>query len=470
MKILLHTAAIGLMALLVAPAVLAEDWEIEISGSDALLEIDGEVPTESPVVLTDLTQNVTVQCPDEATCATVQLAIGDDDEERPLTPSGSGTQRQFQFTLADVPAEGGEWLLTFGEEGDQRILAVEIAQGASKDLADRPAGLPGATLEGITSEGDTVADLLKTLCTEYPEAGGYNRSANRASVVVTPTGLVLSESADIHLFDENDTLEVTVVADVRLLPLLTVRRTSAFRDARTIRLIGEGADLTGLDLQSAEDLDLRIQKVCGSFQYRLSNFAPGRGVVEIKASGLTDAVGEFDLQVNPLYSGMLTLGPIQTDLVDRMFTLSAVGSDQIVTAGSQGDDEVLYAIFYTPFLWGKRDLEKKYNWYEHINLSIGAAFEDVADNAFVGISVDLPRGFVVTWGKHFGQVSVLPEELDLSPGDTFDAPMDADPMADPQLPTATSWEDDEFIGFTVDLRAAVTFFKAALGGGSSGGG
>jgi hypothetical protein len=293
-----------------------------------------------------------------------------------------------------------------------------------------------------------LSDLLRTSCPGTFTAG-YDAEANRGEIVVTPVGNVLARALDT--FDENDTLIVKVVGDVELLPLIKVERTSAFRDVGTVRIVGAGEPIPQIARQAGG---------CGVQQFTLNDFAPGRATVQISALQGTQEVplGTFDFNVNPLYTGMFTLGAAWTNLVDPGFKLVSEGGQTVIGVGEEGDNDLLYVLSYTPFVWGKRDLEKKIPWRERFNPMVGIAVDDVQDNAFVGISADLPAGIVLTFGRHFRRITVL--NPGLSVGDPFTGTAD-------QLPTAKEWENENFFGLTIDLRAMVQLLRAAGGTGGA---
>jgi hypothetical protein len=240
-----------------------------------------------------------------------------------------------------------------------------------------------------------------------------------------------------------------VVGDSSLLPLLQVQRTSAFRDRSVVNIVGN--NVTSIPL---------IRQACGSKTFLLSDFAPGQATVQISVlQGATPTkVGSFDFNVDPLYTGMFTLGAAWSNLVDPAYKLASNGTETVIVAGETGDHDLVYTLFYTPFVWGKRDLEKSVPWYQHLNPSIGVVPDDIGDNALIGVSADLPSGIVITVGEHFGKITSLDG---LAVGSPFTGTAD-------QLPTSQSWENDTFFSVTVDLRVMVQFLKLAVAGSSGG--
>src|SRR6185503_14023873 len=166
--------------------------------------------------------------------------------------------------------------------------------------------------------------------------------------------------------------------------------------------------------------------------FELSDFAPGRGQVGISVLSDTlekKSIGAFDLYVDPLYIGIFSSGAFWTKVVDPEIGLVSNGTGNVVAAKADSDHDLLYGVLFTPFVWGRRDVEKSWSWYrqhdlrypywQHLNPTIGFPFDHVNDNVFVGVSLDLPRGFLVTYGKHFGEIKTLDPASGLALGSPF---------------------------------------------------
>lgn len=432
-----RTLALWLLGMLVAGTALAQTWSITVKPGNA---VESDLATDRVNLMTGATATINVQCDAGVDCSQIGLQLESGGAVlTTLTPSGSGSSRTFTLGSGSVVSTGTDLVLT---SGGTRIASFRIGTIPSSG---------GTTPQGGTTEGGTtvLSDLLRTSCPGTFTAG-YDAKANRGEIVVTPVGNVLARALDT--FDENDTLIVKVVGDVELLPLLKVERTSAFRDVGTVRIVGAGEQIPQIARQAGG---------CGVQQFTLNDFAPGRATVQISALQGTQEVplGTFDFNVNPLYTGMFTLGAAWTNLVDPGFKLVSQGGQTVIGVGEEGDQDLLYVLSYTPFVWGKRDLEKKIPWRERFNPMVGIAVDDVQDNAFVGISADLPAGIVLTFGRHFRRITVL--STGLSVGDPFTGTAD-------QLPTAKEWENENFFGLTIDLRAMVQLLRAAAGTGGGG--
>jgi hypothetical protein len=108
---------------------------------------------------------------------------------------------------------------------------------------------------------------------------------------VTPSGDVLKSGLD-NRFDANDTLVVKVIADVRLLSLLQVRRVTA-GDNLVQEIIGSDETVPTITRQAGLVAD------CGVRQFTLLAFVPGLNTLQISARQGTRflPLSTFDIQV-----------------------------------------------------------------------------------------------------------------------------------------------------------------------------
>jgi hypothetical protein len=434
------------LAVLVAAPAAAQTWQLTVaSGGQSVSSND--LKRTPPNAITGSTATVQVTCQAAADCAKVGLQ---------LEKSGAVVQ-----TLGRSPAGSNDFPVPAGAvNGSVMDLAVTF-QGQKIDSFPVTAQAAGGTSSGggappPDGTPPPLADLLTTACPSATVNVGYDAGENLGEILVTPTGSVLARG--VNTFDENDKLKVIVYGDARLLPLLKVARTSAF-GVPTVRIVGAGTTLP------SQLIARQGAGVCTTAEYLLSDFAPGQATVQISALQGTDFVplGSFDFNVNPLYTGMLSLGAAWTHLVDPDYKIASTGSGSVVALGDDGTRDLLYTLFYTPYVWGKRDLQKKLpfgQWYKRINPTVGIVPQDIENNALIGVTIDLPAGFLVTFGRHFRQITVLPASTGLTVGS---------PFAGTALPTAESWQDDNFFAVTVDLRAIVQLFNVAVGGSSGGG-
>jgi len=283
----------------------------------------------------------------------------------------------------------------------------------------------------------------------------YDRRANRATFWVSHIGNIWAYPED--QIDENDDVEVVVIAPEDLLPKIRVRRTSTTRVVGGITIIGDQ-----LFRQAAE---VRSQR-CGTLKVVLSDFAPGEGTVQIALIEQDKEIptGTVSFSVAPLYDGYLSYAAVYTDATARTFKLAPSPDGNIIVPGEatqHGDREIRFAVFYTPFVWGKREIVKGPDaWYHRINPTFGITISELAEHFLYGASFDF-GGFTVAGGLHSARQTILSPDSGLQIGDVFAGAATA-------IPTATDWTHKGFVAAGVDLRAAVTLFKSALGVGKFG--
>ncbi len=428
-----------------------------------------DLSTTTANVITESNGSITVTCASaQNACAGLDLKLTllrqDDTVVRDIDGTASSNALLFSVPASEV-TQGVR--LGYKLDGALQAPRFPLQASAGGSAVRPPQPGPAQTTNGVSTNA-----LLTRLCRSYPEAQPYDRQGNRANIVVTPTGVVVS--SDVAGFDENDALVVTVVADPRILPSVKVRRSSAFGPRGVVRLVGdEVRDSVDFQRESMEDAP-----PCVSRDFVVRDFQPGRGEVELSLLGTPDrSLAKLDLNVNPLYSGALTLGPARTSAVDPEFRLvsrpvetdgegeegdsegdpqGTAEREDVIIRGNEGDRDFLYTLFYTPYVWGRRDLEKGYPWYTYINPTLGVSLEDPLDNVFFGGSVSLPVGITVAAGWHARRIDILSPEFDIAEGDPFDA--STDPDGDPILPVATEVSIDRFIAASIDLRAAVKVF------------
>jgi hypothetical protein len=433
-------AGLGLLA---TAALTAQTWTITIGPNDS---VTSTLQAGAPNVITQGQATVNVSCQNGVDCSKAGLRLESNGATVAVLGPPTSSAIGLAFTVPQASVSNGMDLAVLfnGNKIDSYSLGTSSAAVAPSTTPAAPA---------VSTTPASLGDLLALPCPGTYTVPEYDKKGNLGEIVVNPLGTVLVSNLDTD-FDENDSLVVRIVADLRLLPLLTAVRTSAFRNVTTVQIVGGDQTATALKRQGA------LVANCGEQKFLLSNFAPGRGQVQISALQGTQLAptGSFDFNVNPLYTGMLTLGAARTDLVDPGFKIASVGGQTVIAAGEEGDQDLVYTLFYTPFVWGKRDLQKTEPWYKHFNPTIGVAPQDVTNNAFVGITADLPAGIALTFGRHFRQIEVLQQGLTV--GSPFSGTAD-------QLPTANKWEDDNFWAVSIDLRAMTQVLRAALGGGGS---
>ena len=311
----------------------------------------------------------------------------------------------------------------------------------------------------------SLTELLSAQCQVRTAGTAYDGTANRADFAVTPLGEVLSRPGDV--IDEDDVIAVTVVGAEQLLPRLSVRRSSEFRMATSVRIAGAEvrvAELPGLRRQAAGQ-----PPPCGDRTVLLHDFAPGRGEFEIalRTSEDTEVLGKVELGIHPLFTGAFSFGIVRSALRDPRFGLVHDGADSIITevedptrnpsapadeSGTLARQRILYGVFYTPF-FGRRDIEKEPIL---VRPTIGFALNDVSENVFLGGTITFQGTFSFLGGLHWGRVTTLDPQSGLDVGSVFGGSSE-------EIPTVKRWRGDLFLGVSLDLRAAAQFLKVAFG-------
>ncbi|QRN99168.1 hypothetical protein JRI60_09170 [Archangium violaceum] len=332
------------------------------------------------------------------------------------------------------------------------VLGIKLVGGSELFRFSVPQPAPAPTQAPAQTVGIafTCEQLIQQARANPP---AYDAEKNRAYIVTTPNGNVVA--GELGLVDENDTIEVKVIAPQD--STVTIRRTSARRDLNAFALAGAGTQVV---LQTAQ--------ACKPTWSTLTDFAPGAGQIEITTVDAqnkeTRSVIEFN--VRTLYRGMLSFGGVWTGLSDPSFGTTTRDGVTVITNRELGPNRLLYAIFLTPFVWGPRDFEKEPallvsgvrdtgSLLRHINPSLGLVVNNPLENALLGLSVDLLDGVVITAGVHVGHVSVLDPNANVSLGQQF--------SSEEQIPTAKKWRTSFFWSASVDLRAAVQLLQTVFG-------
>ena len=309
------------------------------------------------------------------------------------------------------------------------------------------------TIQGSRTTDDTTArkplDVLRRVCGTPRSEAAYDARNNVAQVVVSPLGNVLDRP--VESIDEDDLVRVIIWGDPDLLPRLRVRRTSPFRTPGGIRIVGQDADIAKFRQLSAGP-----EKPCEELTVKLADFEPGKGVVEISLIGADEelTLGSFELGVAPLYTGAFSFGAVWTKLANPTFGLVFNGTDSIITqTDDAGSFRIKYAVFYTPFILGPRDIRKR---GLSVNPTLGIVLDDVSDNVLVGASVDILSSAYLTAGVHAGRVRRIDDESGLDVGEAFDGNAS-------QIPVQRRWRTQFFLGTSIDLRAAVQLFRVVFG-------
>lgn len=378
----------------------------------------------------------------------------------------------------DVTVQAGAAKLTAtvqpGKNGDTLVYDLPEPTAGTKIALSIKAGTAelattlvpkGSTGDGGDSHDKKSVDLQSLIGRSCPKpdirGDAYSASGNLARVVATPRGMLLTQMPPN--IDENDTIEVDVWGDPAVVDNLVLRRTSDGRQLQ-FRIAGSDAGFNPNDFaKHGKATTEPPQSPCKLHPFFLDGFAPGRGQITITLyEGKTGTdLGTIDFLVDPLYSGIFSFGAIWTGAQKHAFTV--LPGSNIISDTEDGNHRLDYILFFTPYVWGKRDIEKgTEHWYEHINPTVAVALSDLTDNGIAGLSVDLLDGIIFTAGVHVRRVTELDPNSKLKTGGTFMGTTG-------DLPLAHTWETGSFVGVSVDLRAAVQLTRLVLGTATSSG-
>lgn len=437
----------GLMALLVPSILHAQSPQAQ----DPTLTLEGVGAAGVNVKVTGLSPGAVSRVP--AQKVTLKVACKNLDCKTVSVVLNENAKKLTNSSGEDVPLDlpnlaNNKLRVVVEGRGEPFSTTIEVDAGSGG-----PATGTAALDELLQNPCTNVVGVVPTV--------GYSRQGNLISMIVAPTGRVID--APNENMDEDDTLELWVLADSRLAPLINAKRKSAIRSVGSLQIVGAGVTIHVPTTSRAQAGTLGGPPLCEYRKFILNSFAPGRGEVEISvAQGAQPVVtGNFDFVVDRLYDGLFSFGAVRSDVVDRTFKLTPQGTDKIIYASEDGNHQTLYAVFYTPFVWGKRDIEKKIeNPLHRLNPTFGFSVNNFGDNALVGLSYDFARGFVLLGGVHFSRVKTLSGKSGLKEGSPFTG-------METEIPTEKRWEQGIFVGASIDLRAASQLLQTVFGTGSS---
>ena len=435
----------AVLALAAAPAAAQTTLTVDVEGLVS--------PPTAPIALSSANTQIQVRC-SEVDCRRVAFLVENEAGRRAPVSRGADSPTGVTITLNAAMLNGAtEGALVVTPPG----LPAERVPLSGPGAAPRAdADADADTAVRIEGAERTLGDLLTADCRRelrpWQDSLTYSAAGDWARFVVTPVGNVVFRPGDE--VDENDRVQVVVVGDARLVPRLKVTRLSAFRAPGSFAILGADQELP-FELKSAAG--------CAATGVLLSDFQPGQGQVQIATindDGSQTTIGSFDFGVHTLYAGAFSLGAIRTELKDPTFGVATVGPDTVLTRTEDGTPRVLYVLSYTPFLWGQRDVQKPVPFIEHVNPMVGVVLNDIADNALLGLSIDLMNSLYLQVGAHAGRVTRLDPRGGVRLGDPFTQP-------ESEIPTVTEWGVDWFIGASLDLRAAVQLLRTATTGGNT---
>jgi hypothetical protein len=411
--------------------------------SDGTLDKSGDVKPNASLQAGPGGARIDIACDAKQDCTKLSVRLG----AKAFGPPKDATAKATSF--GPVKTFGAAQLVMQGVKDP--LAAFNLQQEAAAEPEVKDGGRGGEPPPDLTTLTPAQLLDLSARCPIGPvPAAAYDARANFARVKVRPNGNPLSPLTSD--FDEDDSLEVNVRIDRRLRPFLKIVRSSGFRTVGDYAVLGEGEKIPStLTKQAGGGAAVPD---CVDYVTTLRDFAPGKGSVDILVTtgGNETKVGSFEFAVHKLYNGMFSLGLAWSQAKVRDRTFGTIGPSGTITEATTSD--ATWALFFTPFIWGKRDFEKgTLEFYHHVNPTVGISLTDTAHNAFAGLSADFIDGLVVTGGWHIAQIPELDPNSNLSVGQPLPAGFSG-------VPTAKRWRGDWFVAVSVDLRAAVKLFKA----------
>jgi hypothetical protein len=427
----------------------AQDWEVEVGSALGRyrvipgrgLQPGDPLPAGEPITLL-------VRCTGDVDCRAVYVldSIGNREMRGNWRPAASPERDRALFT-------GGTRYLLENSDAEKRLVFEfgGIPVGGAP-IVTRTARV---TTDRVVRRGDPPATSLAGNPIE-PCRESYGTSDDHAVIVASAPGNVLLSTA--REIDELDSVTVYVRSAPDVLAHLRIRRTSTIRGTTAFSVAGSGTSIPTFPLDAmARSREEEEAEGCWETHAVVRDFAPGAGVIgieylqgtggEYKAS----AVSSLEVPVLPMHHAGLSLGVVSTSLRDPTYQL--VGTDSVVTR-TAGGRRYLYSVLLTPFILGRRNVERSADeWYQHVSPTFGVVLNHIQDNALVGVTVDMPAGTYFTYGWHFGRVTRLSDN----------GPREGDKLKGTGQVIAThrSWRSQNFVSFTVDLRAAAALLKAA---------
>lgn len=425
----------------------------KISATDPTLARDKALQAKTPL-------SVAVQCADRG-CTEVSVTADG------TKLDGSLTEATATFAIQKANLTNNPASIVVSRNASEKFRFMFTSEGDAGDTGGGGTGGSQLSLDKEYSKCTAIPDSSQLdAATNSATAAGEAQSQRRidglnslfkgfkprvAVFIVTPVGSVIQRPANI---DEGQTVAVVVYASETIVGDLVVKRTSALRTPDVFRAIGAETDISKLQLHA------RVEGEPERCTFRTwvlgDDFAPGAGTFEIRSFAAQKSISTFEFGVDALYSGIYSLGAMRTDAIDPDFYLSSDGTTQTIRQRNLGDNDVMYTVMYTPYIWGKRSLQAQPRFWERFNPTLGLVLDNVSENFVAGVSFDFPvGGLVLTYGKHWRRVSRLDPSANLAVGDPFTGTIE-------QLPVGNEWDDETFISLTIDLRAAVTLFQKAL--------
>ena len=274
---------ISLITLIVILSVSSPSWSANsplitwtlTKNSTGAVTIDSK---QAPTLIAGQDQPIDLKCVNvDCTQYSLKYASKDGTNRVPLS-AGKSTKDAASWTLpfAAVQAvdkcESGKVVIA-ANSGDPIEVGVSVPPDRTCPAVPPVKGDTQPKVENALQE------QVATDCTDEARNHdqAYDEKDNKATFVVGPTGAVYARPPEI--VDENDRVEVVVVANTKLLGKLNVFRSS------DVRVLGSG-NIQGADIAAFDFVTKALDEgahTCGAATFQLGDFKAGKGEITITA-------------------------------------------------------------------------------------------------------------------------------------------------------------------------------------------
>lgn len=427
------------LCLVAAPAAAAtQEVTIVLKGSlQSFTAGEGEVAIPIPA-MDQANGTLRVACTAPFDCTKVRM--GGDAEKR-VVGKGNGTPTERLFEIPAGIASFTGILIHADKAATNRLSFAAAAKQPKDDESGK-----GTLAQNVTG-------WLAREC-RFPASVAMPG----ASVVMTPFGRVLGQSK--RRYHDGEMISVSVLADPRVHHLLDVKPTSDLAQPVVTNIYGADQAPFKNHRLGADSASRALPPCTFTHPEPIGPLASPKGGVQVTVydGEAVKALGSTEFVVAPLYTGTFTLGGISTGVAAPTYAKAFNGTDTVIVERETGR-RLLYTAMYTRF-WKKRDLTEEIDLgkdlLQAITPMVGIVLNDVANNALLGVNVELRSNFALVGGWHFSRVTQLDRSTGASVGQAFENLGD--------VPTERKWKGGGFAGLSIDARAAGALLRSVLGG------
>ncbi len=417
---------------------LDQPYQVALKRANNTVIIDASDLTD-PTLITGKAPYLSFNCTAPVDCTKLSVTIAG----TALTAEATATARTASYRIP----------LDKINENTATSLTVSITENNTKtDITTVGLIRTKQVVTTTTSEPTDLDTMLKNPCTQYlldhkgQIASTYDEENNLAVVYVYADGTFITDPPEN--FDDNDNLEVRVIADTGL-GRVSARRSSPIV-RRELHIVGEERR------SEVTEHALVEQRPCTEHKSVASFFGAPRGEVQLRTG--STVVGSFELPVNRRYWGIYSMGPIRTRLGHQSFKVVKKGDQNVIARDVAGKNDFAYALFVTPYWTGPRDIEKRLPAFDlrRLNPTVGITLQHTADNILVGGTYDAGN-VLIAIGWQGTRQTIIDPASGLKEGSVFTG-------TTAEIPTVKKLRSGLFVGVTLDLRAALGIFTSAVRG------